>query len=39
MQLKYYVIYIIALSFRCWMKTLDALLSNPCLDIDTLNPK
>jgi hypothetical protein len=39
MQLKYYVIYIVALSYRCWMKTLAALLSNPCPDIDTLNPK
>jgi hypothetical protein len=26
------------LSGRCWMKTLVALLSNPCPDIDTLNP-
>jgi hypothetical protein len=39
MQLKYYVIYIVALSFRCWIKTRAALLSNPCPDSDTLNPK
>jgi hypothetical protein len=33
--IKYYVIYIVALSGRCWMKTLVALLSNPCPDIIT----
>jgi hypothetical protein len=33
----YYVIYIVALSFRCWMKTLVALISNPCPDIITMN--
>jgi hypothetical protein len=38
MQLKYYVIFIVALSYRCWMKTLVALISNPCPDIITLNP-
>jgi hypothetical protein len=29
----YYVIYIVALSYRCWMKTLVALIFNPCLGI------
>jgi hypothetical protein len=29
----YYVIHIVALSYRCWMKTLVALISNPCPDI------
>jgi hypothetical protein len=38
MQLKYYVIYIVALSYRCWMKTLVALISNACPDVITLNP-
>jgi hypothetical protein len=38
MQLKYYVIPIVALSYRCWMKTLIALISNPCPDIITMNP-
>jgi hypothetical protein len=38
MQLKYYVIYIDTLSYRCWMKTLAALISNPCPDIITMNP-
>jgi hypothetical protein len=38
MHLKYYVIYIDTLSFRCWMKTLAALISNPCRDIITVNP-
>jgi hypothetical protein len=33
------MLYIVALSGRCWMKTLDALISNPCPDIDTQNPK
>jgi hypothetical protein len=36
--IKYYVIYIVALSYRCWMKTLVALISNPCPDIITMNP-
>jgi hypothetical protein len=31
--IKYYVIYIIALSYRCWMKTHAALTSNPCPEI------
>jgi hypothetical protein len=31
--IKYYVIYIVALSYRCWMKTLAALISNPCLEL------
>jgi hypothetical protein len=31
-------IYIVALSFRCWMKTLVALISNPCPDIIAMNP-
>jgi hypothetical protein len=31
--IKYYVIYIVALSYRCWMKTLAVLISNPCPDI------
>jgi hypothetical protein len=30
--IKYYVISIVALSDRCWMKTLVALISNPCPD-------
>jgi hypothetical protein len=38
MQLKYFVIYIVALSYKCWMKTLVALISNPCPDIISLNP-
>jgi hypothetical protein len=38
MQLKYYVIYVVALSYRCWMKTHVALISHPCLDIVILNP-
>jgi hypothetical protein len=37
--IEYYVIYIVALSYRCWMKTLVALISNPCPDIITMNPK
>jgi hypothetical protein len=37
MQLKYYVIYIVALSYRCWMKTLATLISNPCLYIIAVN--
>jgi hypothetical protein len=36
--IKYYVIYIVALSYRCWMKTLVALMSHPCPDIVTVNP-
>jgi hypothetical protein len=32
------MLYIVALSCRCWMKTLVALISNPCLDIITSNP-
>jgi hypothetical protein len=31
-------LYIVALSCRCWMKILVALISNPCPDIITLNP-
>jgi hypothetical protein len=38
MQLKYYVIYIVVLRYRCWMKTLVALIFNPCPDIITTNP-
>jgi hypothetical protein len=38
-QLKYYVIYIVALSLGVGCKHLLHWLSNPCLDIDTLNPK
>jgi hypothetical protein len=38
MQLKYYVIFIVAVSYRCWMKTLVALISIPCPNIITLNP-
>jgi hypothetical protein len=38
MQLKYYVIFIVAVSYSCWMKTHVALISNPCPDIITLNP-
>jgi hypothetical protein len=33
--IKYYVIYIVALSGRCWMKTLVAFISIPCPDITT----
>jgi hypothetical protein len=33
--IKYYVIFIIALSDKCWIKTLVALISNPCVDITT----
>jgi hypothetical protein len=36
--IKYYVISIVALSYRYWMKTLAALISNPCPDIITMNP-
>jgi hypothetical protein len=32
------MIYIVALSGRCWMETLVALISNPCLGIITMNP-
>jgi hypothetical protein len=39
MQLKYYVIYIVALSLGVGWKHLLHWLSNPCPDIDTLNPK
>jgi hypothetical protein len=28
--IEYYVIYIVALSYRCWMKTLAALICYPC---------
>jgi hypothetical protein len=37
MRLKYHVIYIVVLSYRCWMKTLAALISDPCPDIITVN--
>jgi hypothetical protein len=30
--IKYYVIYIVALSDRCWMKTLAAYVPYPCLE-------
>jgi hypothetical protein len=33
------MLYIVALSGRCWLKTLVALISNPCLDIITMSPK
>jgi hypothetical protein len=39
MQLKYYVIDIVALSLGVGWKHLLHWLSNPCPDIDTLNPK
>jgi hypothetical protein len=31
------MLYIIALSYRCWMETLIALISNPCPNIITMN--
>jgi hypothetical protein len=39
MQLNYCVIYIIALSLGVGCKHLLHWLSNPCPDLDTLNPK
>jgi hypothetical protein len=32
------MLYIVALSYRYWMKTLVALISNPCPNIITMNP-